>query len=119
MEKIVCSFAAFVCLLLSACSSTGDLRAGYSEQLLEYQRQIDSLESELRARDKAVADAVREIRGIATRSSVLEEDIDIIIREFEEYQRAVSRLLLNYNAATGTASGTQEDGDYTAEHTYN
>jgi hypothetical protein len=85
-----------VCFLLNACCTTGTRTDG---QILEYQKQIDRLEEELRNRDRAIDNAVRELEAITTRSRDMEADIDTIIREFDEYQRAVERLLQDYREA--------------------
>ena len=85
-----------ICFLLSACCTTGNRT---DRQILEYQKQIDRLEEELRNRDRAIDNAVRELETITARSRDMEADIDTIIREFDEYQRAVERLLQDYREA--------------------
>ena len=111
MEKIKKVFicVTIICLLLCSCASrnASNTDNGADGQILEYQRKIDSLENELSLRDRAVADAINEIDAIAARSGDVEKNIDNIIREFDEYQRAVERLLYNYQNATRQ--------DYTAE----
>lgn len=76
-------------LLCSGCQSS----RGVDGQILEYQRQIDRLESELRDRDRTIEDCARELRNITERSEAMGTDIDSIIRELDEYQRTVQRLL--------------------------
>jgi len=72
--------------------------------LLDHQREIDRLESELRGRDGTIRDAARDLENIseqigsvAERSGRMEDEIDTIIRLFDEYQRRVERLLRDYN----------------------
>lgn len=88
MRKIL-----FICILfilwLTSCQSN---RAA-ARNILEYQRQVDRLEEELRNRDRAVEDAIRELAAITARSEAMEGDVDTVIRLFDEYQRAVERLL--------------------------
>ena len=84
-----------VCFLFCGCICTTRTNG----QILEYQRQIDRLEAELRARDRAIETSVRELESITARSSEMGEDIDGIIRELDEYQRTVERLLQNYRNA--------------------
>lgn len=83
----------FICILfilwLTSCQSN---RAA-ARNILEYQKQVDRLEEELRNRDRAVEDAIRELAAITARSEAMEGDIDTAIRLFDEYQRAVERLL--------------------------
>lgn len=72
--------------------------------LLDHQREIDRLESELRGRDGTIRDAARDLENISEqigsvseRSGRMEDEIDTIIRLFDEYQRRVERLLRDYN----------------------
>lgn len=90
VKKIILCFASLI--LLTGCCSTRRV----DRQVLEYQRQIDQLESELRARDRAIDSSVRELEAISSRSRGMEADIDDIIRELDEYQRAVERLIQSY-----------------------
>lgn len=91
--------------LLTGCCSTRRV----DRQVLEYQRQIDQLESELRARDRAIDSSIRELEAITSRSRGMEADIDDIIRELDEYQRAVERLIQSYR--TGKAEEPEADQD--------
>lgn len=90
VKKIVLCLAGL--FLLTGCCSTRRV----DRQILEYQRQIDQLESELRARDRAIDSSIRELEAISSRSRGMEADIDDIIRELDEYQRAVERLIQSY-----------------------
>lgn len=74
-------------LLCTGCATRVD------RQVLEYQRQIDRLEEELRDRDRTIADVTEQVRTIAERSSGIPASIDDIIRELDEYQRAVQQVL--------------------------
>lgn len=76
-------------ICLCACSSTRHV----DRQILEYQRQIDRLEEELRARDRAITECISEIRAVTERSREMESGVDTIIQELDEYQRAVQHLL--------------------------
>ena len=77
-------------LLLVGCCST---RRGTDRQILEYQKQIDEYESELRARDRAIESAIRGLEVVTTRSEAMGNDFDDVIRELDEYQRAVEQCL--------------------------
>ena len=90
VKKIILCFAGLI--LLTGCCSTRRV----DRQVLEYQRQIDQLESELRARDRAIDSSIRELEAITSRSRGMEADIDDVIRELDEYQRAVERLIQSY-----------------------
>lgn len=86
-----------ICIVLGACASMQPRRA--DRQILEYQRQIDRLEESIRARDRAIETGVRELGNITARSEAMGADISSIIRELDEYQRAVERLLQDYREA--------------------
>lgn len=90
MQKIILSIA--LCVLLCCCNSTRRT----DNTILEYQRQIDKLENELRSRDRAIETGIRQLEGITSRSSDMGADIDSIIRELDEYQRTVERMLRGY-----------------------
>lgn len=103
VKKIILCFVSLI--LLTGCCSTRRV----DRQVLEYQRQIDQLESELRARDRAIDSSIRELEAISERSRGMEADIDDIIRELDEYQRAVERLIQNYR--TGKVEEPEIDQD--------
>ena len=93
-----------VCLLLCSCVCT---RRTAGAEVLEYQRQIDRTEESIRVRDRAIKECLRELDHIASRSEDMGGDIEDMIRELDEYQSAVQRLL----RATGYREG-QEQGSY-------
>lgn len=101
VKKVILCFAGL--FLLTGCCSTRRV----DRQVLEYQRQIDQLESELRARDRAIDSSIRELEAISERSRGMEADIDDIIRELDEYQRAVERLIQSYR--TGKTEEPEAD----------
>lgn len=98
--RILCVFVGIIIgamfLLCSGCKSS----RAVDGQILEYQRQIDKLESELRDRDRTIEDCARELRNITERSEAMGTDIDSIIRELDEYQRTVQRLLQSIGERT-------------------
>ena len=102
VKKIILCFASLI--LLTGCCSTRRV----DRQVLEYQRQIDQLESELRARDRAIDSSIRELEAISERSRGMEADIDDIIRELDEYQRAVERLIQSYRTGKTEEPATDQ-----------
>lgn len=92
-----------VCLLFCTCSSTRTDRF-----VLEHQEQIDRLESELRSRDRAIDNAVRELESITARSTTMEGTIDDVIELFDEYQRTIERLLHDYRNGTSTLEASSK-----------
>jgi chromosome segregation ATPase len=106
MLKVVISIAAALCLC--ACTSTRQV----DRDVLEHQKQIDRLENELSNRDRAIDNAIRELESITARSSTMEGTIDDIIRLFDEYQRAVERMLYEYR-------GTESKTETTVQSIYN
>lgn len=103
VKKVILCLAGL--FLLTGCCSTRRV----DRQVLEYQRQIDQLENELRARDRAIDSSIRELEAISERSRGMEADIDDIIRELDEYQRAVERLIQSYR--TGKTEESEIDQD--------
>ncbi|MBR6135052.1 MAG: hypothetical protein IKQ22_01005 [Clostridia bacterium] len=101
VKKVILCLASLI--LFTGCCSTRRV----DRQVLEYQRQIDQLESELRARDRAIDSSIRELEAISSRSRGMEADIDDIIRELDEYQRAVERLIQSYR--TGKTEEPEAD----------
>lgn len=95
MEKIFGSICIllYVCVLSVACVSTRHA----SRDELQYQREIDRLEEELRNRDRTIDSAIRELAAITDRSSRMEGTVDDVIELFDEYDRAVRRLLQCYS----------------------
>ena len=91
MQKIIHAF--ILCVLLTACCTTGT-----DNSILEYQRQIDRLEEELRTRDRTIVRNIERLEAVASRSSEMGTDIDAIIGEFDEYQRTIERILSDYRA---------------------
>lgn len=91
------------CLLFCTCSSTRT-----DGLVLEHQEQIDRLESELRSRDRAIDNAVRELESITARSTTMEGTIDDVIELFDEYQRTVERLLRDYRKGTSTLEASSK-----------
>lgn len=91
MQKIIHAF--ILCILLTACCTTGT-----ENTVLEYQRQVDRLEEELRARDRTIVRNIERLEAVTSRSAEMGTDIDSIIREFDEYQRTIERILSDYRA---------------------
>lgn len=78
-------------VLLTACTSTG-IR-GTNRAVAEHQRQVARLEAELRSRDATIARALRELEVVSERSNAMGTTIDDVIREFDDYQRTVERVI--------------------------
>lgn len=93
-------------LLCVACTSTR--RTGTEYSILEYQRQIDRLESELRSRDTAIANTVRELESITGRSESVGSTVDDAIRELDSYQQTVERVIRGLAATETESKATSE-----------
>lgn len=81
-------------------------RADTRRTVLEHQREIDNLESELRSRDRTIADTIRSLEAIEGRSSQMGNDIDEVIQLFEEYQRRVQCALARLRESQGETGNT-------------
>ena len=101
MQKVL--FNLLVCVMLCGCCTPRSA----DEQVLEYQRQVDRLEEELRARDRAIATSIDRLEAITNRSAEMGAkmgtDIDSIIRELDDYQRTIERILSDYKDVSKTS----------------
>lgn len=88
--KVIYAFITAFILFVSGCRTT---RAGVDQAVLEYQRQITEYQVRIEARERAIGECVREIEDIRNRARTMEGTIDTVIELFDEYQRAVERLL--------------------------
>ena len=77
------------CFCLCSCITTRHT----DNTILEHQKQIDRTEESIRIRDRAIEDCIRELDYISSRSEEMAGDIEDIIRQLDEYQSAVQRLL--------------------------
>ena len=106
MHKVFIICILFI-LWLTSCQSN----RATARNILEYQKQVDRLEEELRNRDRAVDSAIRELAAITARSEAMEGDIDSVIRLFDEYQRAIDRLL-QYDRSSDTEASYQNKSNH-------
>ena len=91
---IIFAFVIFCSFVFTGCSSNRLVNDG---TILKYQQQVDRLEEELRSRDRAVENAIRELRTITSRSETMEGTVDELIELFTEYQQRVDKLLYDYD----------------------
>ena len=77
------------CFCLCSCITTRHT----DQSILEHQKQIDRAEEGKRIRDRAIENCIREIAYISERSEGMGDDIEDIIRQLDEYQSAIQRLL--------------------------
>lgn len=106
----------FCCIFfLSGCFTTR--KADDSGRvLLQYQKEIDRLESELNSRDRTVEQAIRELSNISSRSSSMEGTVDELIELFEDYSARVNKLLRDYNQIRAQTQVTNEANYNTASY---
>lgn len=97
MQKIILYFSILLCTSLCSCVSTGFTKR-VDRDILEHQAKIKELEGELRNRDKAINDAIRELEDITKRSAGMEGTLDDVIELFDAYQRAVERFIQTYRS---------------------
>lgn len=87
-------------LLLTGCASTK--RTG--TDILEYQRQASLLEARVGIYERAVGDAISELEELGERAADIDGTVEELICLFDDYQRAVERLLRYYREAAGAAT---------------
>lgn len=114
IEKSVFGLLVLLAACCVGCKSTA-IRTD-DGSLIDHQREVDRLESELRSRDGTIRDAARDLENIseqigsvAERSGRMEDEIDTVIRLFDEYQRRVEQLLRDYNSVRDKAEVQGQD----------
>lgn len=115
-KKIFLLIACACCLLCMACASS----AGRTDTaILDYQRQIDSLENELNSRDRAIENGIRRLEGITERCTIETGTIDEVIKLFDEYQRGIEQLLYDYYRTDPGVKTKDTDNKLPVVYTYN
>ena len=92
-KLFVCAFIVMFSVVCTGCITT---RYGTDNAVLEHQRQLAEYQATVNAyirRTDASAERIESIRG---RADSLTTSIDGVISLFDEYQRAVERLLQDY-----------------------
>lgn len=115
MGKKIIFILCFACCLFVSCAST-DKRT--ESEVLNYQREIDRLENELSNRDRAIENAVRRLDNVTERSQAMEGTVDELIELFDEYQRAIERLLYDYYKAEFAEPSAYESTYYIDSNTW-
>mgnify|MGYP002624467033 CR=1 FL=1 len=81
--------------------------------VIEYQKQIDRLESTIEQYDTAMRNSAERLRDITTRSVTMEGTVDEIIGLFDEYQHGVDQLIRDYNTVRTAYKNINQDTDNT------
>lgn len=89
-KRFICIFI-LTAMFLASCTSTG--KAGVEQSVLEHQRELAEYQARVDARERTIAACIEEITSIRERAGRMEGKIDDVIQLFDEYQRAVERLL--------------------------
>lgn len=108
MLKVLVVAIIVVAILLSGCQSNR-----VDESILEYQKQVDELTAELERRDTAIRNGIFAINAVSTRCREMGDEIEDIIRLFDEYQQTVERLLREYQQARNGIEPQEKDIEYT------
>lgn len=102
--KTICVvYIIVVCFVLTSCCTAKPITDGL---VIEHSRQLAALEAGIRSYGEAVGAVAGEIAAVRDRAAASGATIDATIELFEEYQRAVDRLISDYNtlrAAVDTA----------------
>lgn len=94
-----------ICMLfISSCCTD----KGTRQSIIEHQREIDRVEEELRSRDRAINNAIRELEDVTTRSTSMEGTIDELIKLFRQYQRTVEQVIRELNEIQTTSESSSE-----------
>jgi chromosome segregation ATPase len=90
---IVLTFFGLCC---ASCISRG---AVVDRTVLEHQRQVAELEARNQDLERRLATFASEVGDIRSRSVGMEGEVDEIISLFDQYQRAVDKLIEDYRSA--------------------
>ena len=102
----------FIISIMLAIICTGCVsQPRFDTTVLEYQRQIDSLESRISSYEQSTDYAIRELEIVTSRAKSVEGTIDELISLFDEYQRTIERILYNYRAAESKAENKNTDSN--------
>lgn len=103
--KAICSFCvALLCYAITSCCTAKPITDGL---IIEHSRQLATLEAGIRSYGETVDAITREIATVRDRAAASGATIDETIRLFDEYQRAVDRLISDYNTLRATVNTTQ------------
>ena len=78
-EKSILLCVIIITILLFLAVSCVSRRTGIDNNILSHQREIDRLEEELRNRDRAVENAVRELEAITSRSTEMVGGVRLLL----------------------------------------
>lgn len=82
--------------VLTGCRTT---RSGAGADILEYQRKITALEARISFYESTIGSTITELESIGRRAEAVDGTVDELIYLFDDYQRAVKRLLDCYREA--------------------
>ena len=100
--KTICViYAIVVCLVLTSCCTAKPITDGL---VIEHSRQLAVLEAGIRSYGETVSAVAGEIAAVRDRAAAT---IDATIKLFDEYQRAVDRLISDYNALRTAVDAAQ------------
>ena len=103
--KTICiMYAIVVCLVLTSCCTAKPITDGL---VIEHSRQLAVLEAGIRSYGETVSAVAGEIAAVRDRAAASGATIDATIKLFDEYQRAVDRLISDYNALRTTVDAAQ------------
>ena len=115
-EKVIGAIGIVIVVVIAITCSGGCRTSGgvVAQDVLEHQRRVTELESEneqLRSRlgkyDGIVSDSIRDLEGIGQRAAEMGSDIDILIRDFAEYNRIVFSVIAQLRGVQSEAGNTE------------
>lgn len=113
-KLFVCAFIVMLSVVCTGCITT---RYGTDNAVLEHQRQLAEYQATVDTfirRTDASAERIESIRG---RADSVTTSIDGVISLFDEYQRAVERLLQDYYDLRRAVEAAEKDSGNTVGNT--
>lgn len=102
--SIACVFVVVAAFLLAGCRTTG----GVEPAVIEHSQQLAELEAGIRSYGRTVESVVTDIAGVRERAEGIGDTVEQTIILFDCYQRAVERLLQDYNSLRREVEDAEE-----------
>lgn len=104
VKTIYVMYAIVVCYVLTSCCTAKPVADGL---VIEHSRQLAVLEAGIRSYGETVRIVSGEIAAIRDRAAASGATIDATIALFDEYQRAVDRLISDYDSLRAAVDTTR------------
>lgn len=106
---------AAICMLLCGCATSRRIQPA-STAVIDHTAEITAAQSRLRLYEDAIDRSIDQLESIKGTADSSAGTVDEIIRLFDEYQRGVSELILNYRKLEAEIKQQAESDNSTADN---